>query len=42
VDFKYNKLSKAEIASFENLSKAMDSASAKITAYNKNVCGVKD
>jgi hypothetical protein len=42
VDFKYNKLSKAEIASFENLSKAMDTASAKITAYNKNVCGVKD
>jgi hypothetical protein len=42
VNFNYEKLSKAEIASFETLSKAMSGASNKITAYNKNVCGVKD
>jgi hypothetical protein len=41
VHFNYLKLSKAEIAGFETLSKSMSSASAKITAYNKNVCGVK-
>ena len=39
--FNYQKLTKAEIASFEVLGKAMTSASNKITAYNKNVCGVK-
>ncbi len=41
VHFNYLKLSKAQIASFEALSKSMSTASAKITAYNKNVCGVK-
>jgi|SRR5580704_3636484 hypothetical protein len=40
--FNYEKLSKSEIASFETLSKSMTTASNKITAYNKNVCGVKD
>jgi hypothetical protein len=40
--FDYEKLSKSEIASFEALSKSMTAASNKITAYNKNVCGVKD
>ena len=39
--FNYRKLTKAQIASIEALSKAMSTASAKITAYNKNVCGVK-
>jgi hypothetical protein len=42
VNFNYEKLSKAEIASFESLSKTMSGASNKITAYDKNVCGVKD
>jgi hypothetical protein len=41
VHFNYLKLSKAQIASFEHLSKSMSAASAKITAYDKNVCGVK-
>jgi hypothetical protein len=40
--FNYEKLTKAQIASFEVLSKSMTTASDKITAYNKNVCGVKD
>jgi hypothetical protein len=40
-NFNYRKLTKAQIASFEALSKTMTTASAKITAYNKNVCGVK-
>jgi hypothetical protein len=39
--FNYLKLTKAEIASFEALSKSMAAAGAKITAYDKNVCGVK-
>ncbi len=39
--FNYLKLTKAEIASFESLGKVMSTASAKITAYNKNVCGAK-
>ena len=41
VNFNYQKLTKAEIASFEVLSKSMTSASNKITAYDKNVCHVK-
>jgi len=40
--FNYEKLTKAQIASFEVLSKAMTAASNKITAYDKNVCHVKD
>ncbi len=40
--FNYEKLTKAQIASFTSLSKSMTAASNKITAYNKNVCGVKD
>jgi hypothetical protein len=40
--FNYEKLTKAQIASFETLSKTMTAASNKITAYDKNVCGVKD
>jgi hypothetical protein len=39
--FNYLKLTKAQIASFEVLSKSMGAASTKITAYNKNVCGLK-
>jgi len=39
--FNYLKLTKAQIASFEALSKSMAAAGAKITAYDKNVCGVK-
>jgi hypothetical protein len=41
-NFDFEKLSKAQIAAFEAESKSMTSASNKITAYNKNVCGVKD
>ena len=40
-NFNFEKLTKAQIASFEALSKAMSPATAKINAYNKNVCGVK-
>jgi hypothetical protein len=40
--FNFEKLSKSQIASFEALSKTMSGATKKITAYNKNVCGVKD
>jgi len=40
-NYNFAKLSKAEIASFEALSKTMSGASTKISAYNKNVCGVK-
>jgi hypothetical protein len=40
-NYNFTKLSKAEIASFEALAKSMSGASNKITAYNKNVCGVK-
>jgi hypothetical protein len=40
-NYNFEKLSKAQIASFEALSKTMSGASNKITAYNKNVCGVK-
>lgn len=39
--FNYLKLTKAEIAGFQALSKSMSGAAAKITAYDKNVCGVK-
>ena len=39
--FNYSRLTKAQIASFEALSKSMAAAGAKITAYDKNVCGVK-
>lgn len=41
-NYNFTKLSKAQIASFEALSKTMEGPSNKITAYNKNVCGVKD
>jgi hypothetical protein len=41
-NFNFAKLTKAQIASFEALSRKMEPASNKITAYNKNVCGVKD
>jgi hypothetical protein len=41
-NYNFEKLSKAQIATFEAMSKAMAPASAKINAYNKNVCGVKD
>jgi hypothetical protein len=40
--FNFEKLTKAQIAAFEAEAKSMSGASAKITAYNKNVCGVKD
>ena len=40
-NFNYQKLTKAQIASFEVLSKSMTAASNKITAYDKNVCHVK-
>jgi hypothetical protein len=40
-NYNFEKLSKAQIAAFEAMSKAMAPASAKINAYNKNVCGVK-
>jgi hypothetical protein len=40
-NFNYAKLSKADLAKFEGLSRTMTPASNKITAYNKNVCGVK-
>jgi hypothetical protein len=40
-NFNFEKLTKAQIASFEALSKTMSTASNKITAYDKNVCGVK-
>ena len=39
--FNYLKLTKAQIASFASLSRGMSVAGAKITAYNKNVCGVR-
>jgi hypothetical protein len=42
VNYDFEKLSKAQIAAFEASSKAMLPASNKITAYDKNVCGVKD
>jgi hypothetical protein len=41
-NFNYAKLTKAQIAGFEALTKTMGSATTKITAYDKNVCGVKD
>ena len=41
-DFNFEKLTKAQIAGFEALSKTMSAASNKITTYDKNVCGVKD
>ncbi len=40
-DFNFEKLTKAQIANFEALAKAMSPATATINAYNKNVCGVK-
>jgi hypothetical protein len=40
-NFNFEKLTKAEIAGFEALSKTMTPATNKIDAYNKNVCGVK-
>jgi hypothetical protein len=42
VNYNFVKLSKAQITSFETLSRAMEGSSNKITAYDKNVCGVKD
>jgi hypothetical protein len=39
--FNYQKLTRAQIASFQVLSKSMSAASNKITAYDKNVCHVK-
>ncbi len=42
VGFNYAKLSKAEIASFESISKSMAASANKISAYDKKVCGVKD
>jgi hypothetical protein len=42
VNFNYAKLTKAQDASFEALSKTMEAASNKISAYDKKVCGVKD
>jgi hypothetical protein len=39
--FNFEKLTKAQIASFEALSKTMSGAANKISAYDKNVCGVK-
>jgi hypothetical protein len=42
VNFNYAKFTKAQQASFEALSKTMGAASAKISAYDKKVCGVKD
>jgi|HubBroStandDraft_6_1064221.scaffolds.fasta_scaffold123402_3 hypothetical protein len=41
-NYNFEHLSKAQIAAFEAMSKAMAPATAKINAYNKNVCGVKD
>jgi len=41
-NFNFEKLTKAQITAFEALSRKMAPASDKITAYNKNVCGVKD
>ncbi len=41
VNFDYKKLNKADLAKFAGLSKSMTAASSKITAYNKNVCGIK-
>jgi hypothetical protein len=40
-NFNFLKLTKAQIASFEALSRTMTPATNKINAYNKNVCGVK-
>jgi hypothetical protein len=40
-NFNFEKLTKAQIASFEALSRTMTPATNKINAYNKNVCGVK-
>jgi hypothetical protein len=42
VNFNYAKLTKAQEASFEAISKTMAKASNTITAYDKKVCGVKD
>lgn len=39
--FNYSKLSKADAAKFESMSTEMTVASKKISAYDKNVCGVK-
>ena len=39
-NFNYQKLTKAQIASFEVLGKAMTAASNKIKAYDKTVCHV--
>jgi hypothetical protein len=41
-NYNFEKLSKAQIAAFEAMSKAMEPATTKIDAYDKNVCGVKD
>jgi hypothetical protein len=41
VNYNFLKMSKAEIASFEAIAKSMSPAAAKISAYDKNVCGVK-
>jgi hypothetical protein len=42
VNYNFEKLSKAQIAAFESSSHTMTTASNKINAYDKNVCGVKD
>jgi len=40
-NYNFEKLPPSQIASFEALAKSMSGAANKITAYNKNVCGVK-
>jgi len=40
-NYNFLKLGTSTEKEFENLSKSLESASAKITAYNKTVCGVK-
>jgi hypothetical protein len=42
VNFNFAKFTKAQQAQFEALSKTMAASSAKISAYDKKVCGVKD
>lgn len=41
VGYNYAKLSKADVASFEAMATTMEVSSNKISAYDKNVCGVK-
>jgi precorrin isomerase len=42
VNFNYAKLSKADIAKFESVSKSMAASTTAITAYDKKTCGVKE